>query len=77
MPVIFQVRLNIFIKKLTKNLPIRSLCDIIYDRLLVEGRGMTRQDFEAMVFDLYGVKADYPFEDDFTTGVFRHEGNKK
>ena len=38
---------------------------------------MTREEFEALVSDQYGVKADYPFEEDFETGVFRHEGNKK
>ncbi|MBQ3016247.1 MAG: MmcQ/YjbR family DNA-binding protein [Clostridia bacterium] len=37
---------------------------------------MTREEFEALVFDQYNVKADYPFEDDFTTGVFRHESGK-
>ena len=38
---------------------------------------MTREEFEALVSDQYGVKADYPFEEDFETGVFRHEDNKK
>ena len=38
---------------------------------------MTRSEFEALVFDCYNVKADYPFEEDFETGVFRHEDNKK
>lgn len=38
---------------------------------------MTRKEFEAVVFDKYNVKADYPFEDDFITGVFRHENNNK
>lgn len=33
---------------------------------------MTRKELEATVFDRYGVRADYPFEEDFTTGVFRH-----
>lgn len=37
---------------------------------------MTREGFERLVFDSYGVGADYPFEDDFTTGVFRHENGK-
>ena len=37
---------------------------------------MTRSEFEALVFDLYGVRADYPFEEDFTTGVFRHDSGK-
>jgi predicted DNA-binding protein (MmcQ/YjbR family) len=38
---------------------------------------MTRSEFEALVFDCYNIKADYPFEEDFETGVFRHEDNKK
>lgn len=38
---------------------------------------MTRGEFEAMVFEAYGVRADYPFEEDFVTGVFRHTGTGK
>lgn len=38
---------------------------------------MTREEFEEFVFDTYNVKADYPFEEDFETGVFRHEGSGK
>ena len=38
---------------------------------------MTRTEFEELVLDNYGIKADYPFEDDFTTGVFRHTGSGK
>ena len=37
---------------------------------------MTRAEFEALVFDVYNVRADYPFEEDFETGVFRHENGK-
>ena len=37
---------------------------------------MTRVEFEAFVLDNYNVKADYPFEEDFETGVFRHESGK-
>ncbi len=37
---------------------------------------MTRKEFEELVFDMYNVKADYPFENDFETGVFRHESGK-
>ena len=37
---------------------------------------MTRKEFEACVLEAYGVSADYPFSDDFTTGVFRHEDGK-
>lgn len=38
---------------------------------------MTRKEFESLVFDIYSVRADYPFEEDFVTGVFRHEGSGK
>ena len=37
---------------------------------------MTRKEFEALVWDTYSVRADYPFEEDFETGVFRHESGK-
>ena len=37
---------------------------------------MTRQEFEAFVLDAYGVRADYPFEEDFESGVFRHGSGK-
>ena len=37
---------------------------------------MTRKEFEALVLDTYNVRADYPFEEDFESGVFRH-GNGK
>ena len=37
---------------------------------------MTRKEFERLVFDTYHVMADYPFEDDFETGVFRHSSGK-
>ena len=33
---------------------------------------MTRGELEALIFDSYAIKADYPFEGDFETGVFRH-----
>ena len=36
--------------------------------------GMTREEFEELVFDTYSVRADYPFDDDLETGVFRHTG---
>lgn len=38
---------------------------------------MTREEFEALVLDKYGVRADYPFEEDFETGVFRHTDSGK
>ena len=38
---------------------------------------MTRLEFENLVLDMYSVKADYPFEDDLETGVFRHTGTGK
>ena len=37
---------------------------------------MTRKEFEAVVLEAYGVRADYPFEKDFETGVFRHGSGK-
>ena len=37
---------------------------------------MTRAEFEELVLDIYNVSADYPFEEDFTTGVFRHDSGK-
>jgi predicted DNA-binding protein (MmcQ/YjbR family) len=37
---------------------------------------MTRAKFEELVLDIYNVSADYPFEEDFTTGVFRHDSGK-
>ena len=33
---------------------------------------MTLNEFELLVFDKYGVQADYPFSDDWQTRVFRH-----
>ena len=38
---------------------------------------MTREEFEAIVFDKYNVRADYPFEEDFVTGVFRQVDSGK
>lgn len=38
---------------------------------------MNRESFTAHVTETYGITPDYPFEDDFTTAVFRHEGNRK
>ena len=37
---------------------------------------MTRAEFEELVLDIYGIRADYPFEEDFVTGVFRHNNGK-
>ena len=37
---------------------------------------MTRENFESLVFDIYNISADYPFEDDSETAVFRHEDRK-
>lgn len=37
---------------------------------------MTRREFEELIFDRYNVRADYPFGEDFKTGVFRHESGK-
>ena len=38
---------------------------------------MTREEFEGLLLDIYGVSADYPFEEDFETGVFRHSDSGK
>ena len=38
---------------------------------------MNRTEFEEFIKDTYGVTADYPWNSDSTTAVFRHEGNKK
>lgn len=38
---------------------------------------MTRQDFLRYCLDTYGTTADYPFDEDFETAVFRHQGNRK
>ena len=34
------------------------------------------RNFISEYFDTYNVRADYPFEQDFETGVFRHENGK-
>ena len=44
--------------------------------LFKKGTVVTRKEFEMLVYDVYGVRADYPFEEDFETGVFRHENGK-
>ena len=38
---------------------------------------MTRQAFLDYCLDTYGTVADYPFDEDFETAVFRHSSNKK
>lgn len=38
---------------------------------------MTRQAFLDYCLDTYGTSADYPFDEDFETAVFRHAGNSK
>ena len=38
---------------------------------------MTRQAFLDYCLDTYGTSADYPFDEDFETAVFRHAGNRK
>lgn len=42
-----------------------------------EGTEMTRKEFEALVRDRYNVSADYPFTDDYESGVFRHVDSGK
>lgn len=46
-------------------------------QILIRGMEMTRGDFERHVYEAYGVNADYPFEDDLVSGVFRHSDNGK
>lgn len=54
----------------------KSLCDIIKKK--TKGlSAMTRKEFEELVLDQYDIRADYPFEEDFETGVFRHKDSKK
>ena len=38
---------------------------------------MTRQAFLNYCLDTYGTAADYPFDGDFETAVFRHTDNRK
>lgn len=38
---------------------------------------MTRQAFLDYCLDTYGTAADYPFDEDFETAVFRHANNRK
>ena len=38
---------------------------------------MTKQQFFEFCLDTYGTAADYPFDEDFETAVFRHENNRK
>lgn len=37
---------------------------------------MTREDLEQLIYDTYGVCADYPFAEDLQTGAFRHENGR-
>ena len=41
------------------------------------GDEMTRMEFETLVLDKYGISADYPFTDDYESGVFRHTDSGK
>jgi predicted DNA-binding protein (MmcQ/YjbR family) len=38
---------------------------------------MTKQSFLKYCLDTYGTVADYPFDEDFETAVFRHTDNRK
>ena len=38
---------------------------------------MTRQAYLDYCLDTYGTAADYPFDEDFETAVFRHANNRK
>ena len=37
---------------------------------------MTKQQFLEYCLSVYGTSPDYPFEEDFESGVFRHESGK-
>nr|MBQ4317879.1 MmcQ/YjbR family DNA-binding protein [Clostridia bacterium] len=38
---------------------------------------MTRQEFLDYCLEAYGTEADYPFDEDFETAVFRHLSSRK
>ena len=38
---------------------------------------MTKQSFHEYCLETYGTEADYPFDEDFQTAVFRHGSNRK
>ena len=38
---------------------------------------MIRKEFEEYVYKTFGARADYPFEDDLVSGVFRHSESGK
>ena len=38
---------------------------------------MTKEDFFDMCSSIYFTSADYPFDEDFETAVFRHADNRK
>ena len=38
---------------------------------------MTKQAFLEYCLERYGTEADYPFDEDFQTAVFRHGSNRK
>lgn len=38
---------------------------------------MTREELKTHIFETYGVKEDYPWENDSINAVFRHPENKK
>ena len=38
---------------------------------------MIRREFEEYVYKTFGARADYPFEDDLVSGVFRHSESGK
>ena len=38
---------------------------------------MTREELKTHIYETYGVKEDYPWENDNVSAVFRHPENKK
>ena len=46
-------------------------------KVIAGGMTVDRVGLEELIYEKYGVRADYPFEEDFTTGVFRHTDSGK
>lgn len=50
---------------------------IFIGQTYIELLTMTRYDFFSLCLNAFGTEPDYPFGDDGTTAVFRHNSNKK
>ena len=53
-----------------------AMINLLDNEFVERKKWLGSEEFEALVFDTYNVRADYPFEEDFVTGVFRHENGK-